>query len=142
MKHWMFIVLVGLLWMSVGIFLFIKGAIFIKCANLSFIKATLLSFLAFSIGLLKGHFLLRKVVKRIVDRILNLPMPISIFKVYDKKFYILIFLMVMFGAVLNYLSPPFIIRGTLDLAIGVALIKGATNCFILGFSFQKISYDS
>ncbi len=140
MKHWFYIAFTGVFWISIGLYLFVKGIDFLKISNLSppyFISVCMLSLLA---GYLKEKFVLKKTVKRIVGRILSFMIPIPIFKIYDGKFYIVIFMMIVLGQSLKWFSFPLIIRGGIDLSIGVALIKGGYRFLTMGAFSKKISY--
>lgn len=83
-----------------------------------------LIFTAFILGFLKGHFVLRKSANRMIKKLSSLPNPTSPFHFYSPAFLGIIALMMLLGMSFSFfgLSPD--IRGTIDIAIGVALIRG------------------
>ncbi len=89
------------------------------------------------LGFIKGRFVLIKTVKRVVTRIISLPMPVKISHVYSKGYLLLIMGMILLGLSMKWLGIPQEIRGTIDVAIGSALINGAMAYFRLAFSSAK-----
>lgn len=89
------------------------------------------------VGFLKGRFVLSKTVKRVVARILSLPLPIQIKKVYAPSYWILIGSMMALGMLFRFLPIPIDAKGMIDLAIGSALINGA----MLYFRAARATYD-
>ncbi len=89
------------------------------------------------LGFIKGRFVLVKTVQRVVGRILQLTPPIKISQVYNKGYLILIAGMILLGLGMKWL--PLDIRGTIDVAIGSALMNGAVAYFRLAFAVHKQS---
>lgn len=89
------------------------------------------------IGFLKGRFVLVKTVQRVVHRIVSLQPPIKISQVYSKGYILLIAGMILLGMSMKWLAIPQEIRGTIDVAIGSALINGAMAYFRSAFSVNK-----
>lgn len=85
--------------------------------------------IAFFTGYMKGKHVLGKSAKRGVDRILSLPDPESILKLYSPQYYLLLCGMVLLGISIKYLGIPNDIRGAIDIAVGMALLKGGTLYF-------------
>ncbi len=81
------------------------------------------------IGFLKGRFVLVKTVKRVVERILALPLPIQFSKVYSRGYLMLIGGMILLGMSMKYLGLSDEVRGLVDVAIGSALMNGASAYF-------------
>lgn len=77
------------------------------------------------IGFLKGSTVLRKAAHREVRRIHALNAPVSLWQLYSVKGVIVLGIMLCLGASLRFLNIPLDIRGTIDVAIGVALILGS-----------------
>lgn len=85
--------------------------------------------IALVIGYMKGKFVLGKSAKRGVDRILSFPEPTSIFNIYSPMYYALLGGMMFLGISIKYLGIPHDIRGMIDIAVGMALLKGGTLYF-------------
>jgi hypothetical protein len=89
------------------------------------------------IGFIKGRFVLVRTVRRVVERILKLNPPIKIFQVYSKGYLLLIVGMILLGLSMKWLSFPMEIRGTIDVAIGSALMNGAVAYFRTAFAVHR-----
>ncbi len=142
----------GAIWMAIGVFLLqlglsllfkpIAASDSIPLLNLflGYISATeaaiLITVLALYIGFLKGKFILTKTANRTLDKIRSLPNPGPMQKMYDKKYYILIGIMVLLGMSIKYMGIPNDVRGAIDVIIGSALINGAVHYFRAGFQIQ------
>jgi hypothetical protein len=85
------------------------------------------------IGFIKGRFALAKTVQRVVERILKLKSPIKFSQVYSKGYLLLIAGMMLLGLSMKWLGLPMEIRGTIDVAIGSALMNGAVAYFRTAF---------
>lgn len=144
MKHRGWIVLSGVIWFAIGAMLLYKGLRFISlgivaptsmCKSLSSTlgseqrAATLFVAFGLLIGFFKGRLVLSKTVRRVVGRILSLPLPIRPSQVYQPAYYLLIGAMVMLGLLFRYLPIPIDLRGMIDVAIGSALVNGALLYF-------------
>lgn len=146
-SHATLIFLSGFVWLAVGCFLLPLGLNFIveillkenssqphpilnflapyagglESAALIWIAITLL------IGFLKGRHVFAKSVNRSVSRILTLPNPAPLSKIYSPSYYILLGSMVLLGVLVRF--APLDIRGGVDVAVGSALINGAVLYF-------------
>lgn len=140
MKQRGWIAFSGFIWFFIGSFLLYKGLNFLSQAVVlpdSFCSrfeepghvATVLIAVGLIVGFLKGRFVLSKTVKRIVTRISALPLPIRFKDVYPKSYWILIGSMVALGMTLRFLPISIEVRGTIDVAIGSALVNGAMLYF-------------
>lgn len=147
----------GLLWMAVGVFLLMIGVRFIAQEALlnpvpSVIMQTLfqigggkepgaflLIVLALFVGFFKGRFVLSKTVKKVVMRIAHLEEPIALKSVYNARYLLLIALMVSFSMMIKFFHVPLDIRGFIDVAIGSALINGASFYFRALYALKKSS---
>jgi len=127
MRQGFYIAFSGVIWLSIGVYLLFKGVDFLNKSNLKPINFSLIIMASLLVGLLKEKYILKKTVKRISKRIHSLTLPVSVFKIYDIKFYVIIFMMIILGQLLKWLSFPLIIRGGIDVAIGLALIKGGSS---------------
>lgn len=89
------------------------------------------------IGFIKGRFVLVKTVKRVSERILALEMPIKISQVYSRGYIFLIGGMILLGISMKYLGLPSEIRGLVDVAVGSALMNGASAYFRVAMHVRK-----
>lgn len=147
LTHATLIFLSGCVWLLVGCFLLPLGLNFIvetllrensgqfypvlhflapyagglEPAALIWIAMTLL------IGFLKGRRVFAKSVNRSVARILTLPNPAPLSKIYTPGYYLLLGSMVLLGVLVRF--APLDIRGGVDIAVGSALINGAVLYF-------------
>lgn len=142
-KHKTLFFLSGTLWLGIGVMLLTFGLrflmeilitygsqkpillkILIKLFNVTQENGiVILITMALMLGFFKGKFILAKSAKREMQRISDLPNPISIKYIYSKKYYFLILSMVFLGFLIRFL--PLDIRGFIDITIGSALINGA-----------------
>ena len=144
MKHRGWVLLSGVIWFAIGAMLLYKGLRFISlgilqptsiCKSLSSVlgsaqrAGTILVAFGLLIGFFKGRFVLSKTVRRVVARILSLPLPIRPSQVYHPAYYLLIGAMLMLGLLFRYLPIPIDLRGMIDVAIGSALVNGALLYF-------------
>lgn len=93
----------------------------LESAAIAWIVITLL------IGFLKGRRVFAKSVNRSVNRILSLPNPTSLSKMYTPSYYLLLGSMALLGVLVRF--APLDIRGGVDVAVGTALINGAILYF-------------
>ena len=146
-SHCMLIFLSGLVWFVVGCFLLPLGLnLIVECLLnenitlphpiLDFItpyvgglEPAALVWIAFAlfIGFLKGRSVFAKSVQRNVKRILALPNPAYLSKMYTLGYYILLGSMVGLGILVRFTTQD--IRGGVDVAVGAALINGAVIYF-------------
>lgn len=146
-SHATLIFLSGFVWLTVGCFLlplglnFIVDALLVENANQSYpvlkflspyvggLDTAALLWISFSlmIGFIKGRRVFSKSVNRSVNRILSLPNPSSLSKMYTPAYYILLGSMVLLGVLVRF--APLDIRGGVDVAVGSALINGAVLYF-------------
>lgn len=150
LKPGILIVISGLVWLAVGVYLMQLGIGFLlegyttAASNgsgtplITWLKpyaggfelaALLLVVVALYIGYLKGRYVLGKAAKRGVARILSLPKPIPLSKIYAPRYYLLLGLMVMIGLCMKWFGVSKDWRGFIDVAIGAALINGSIIYF-------------
>jgi hypothetical protein len=89
------------------------------------------------IGLIKANKVLNRAAIKNVDRLKNLQRvsPVSLF---DQKLWIVILAMVGVAAGLNFLKTPSDWRAFIDIAVGVALLQGASTYFRLARSLNSV----
>lgn len=81
------------------------------------------------IGYLKGFFVLGRAAKKQVVRISKLPSLVSLKHLYSPGYYALICIMMIFGMLIRFLPITLDTRGSIDIAIGTALICGSVQYF-------------
>ncbi|MGC1877871.1 MAG: hypothetical protein WA678_00680 [Rhabdochlamydiaceae bacterium] len=144
----------GVIWFIVGMGLLTLGLNFIVYKAHNFETGSLISKIApfaggreqaalaliaigLIIGFVKGRYVLVKTVRRVVERILKLPSPVKISQVYSRGYLFLIGGMVLLGLSMKWLGFPEEIRGTIDVAIGAALMNGAIAYFRIAFAVHR-----
>lgn len=146
------IVFSGLIWLAVGVYLMQMGIGFLVEGKRSALAqagetplltwlhpyvggaetaALLLVAVALLIGYLKGKHVLGKAARRGVDRILSLPKPIALSRIYAPRYYLLLGLMICIGLSMKWFGISKDWRGFVDIAVGAALINGAMIYFRL-----------
>ena len=121
MKHRGWIICSGLIWVLIGTWLLYKG---LRLTSTPWIIAC-----GLLIGFLKGRFVFPKTVQRVVGRIEALSLPIRFSQVYTPAYWMLIAGMMSLGMLFRFLPVPVDVRGLVDIAIGSALVNGATLYF-------------
>jgi hypothetical protein len=154
MKHRTWVVVSGLVWFIAGGFLLSKGLRLISDATLQIDSlsyrmkdtfgsaqqaATVLISIGLVIGFFKGRFVLAKTVRRVVSRIVSLPLPIKLKDAYAPSYWILIAGMMALGMLFRFLPIAMDLRGLIDVAIGSALINGALLYFRAARTHPAIS---
>lgn len=91
------------------------------------------------IGFLKGRFVLVKTVRRVVERILSLEEPLRFSKIYSRGYLLLIGSMILLGISMKWLGLPSEVRGLIDVAIGSALMNGASAYFRVAMQVKRAS---
>lgn len=148
------IVVSGLTWLAIGSWLMFKGLKWITQAITLGEGGPLIRWLtpmtgkvhqtglvlicvALLIGLIKGRTVLAKTAQRLVLRLRSQQSPITLLQAYDRRYLILLSGMMMLGIVFRFLPIGLDIRGTIDVAIGSALINGAMIYFREAFIPSK-----
>jgi hypothetical protein len=135
MKQKIAIVISGLLWIAAGASLLYRGLQLLS-ATRDPQKGTLLMALALVIGFLKGRYVLSKSAARISKHILSLPLPFRWTNIYPKSYWLLLSSMFFFAFLLRFVPVEW--RGTIDVAIGFALLQGAGHYFKAARQFQPL----
>jgi len=141
------IVFSGLLWLVIGVHLLIKGLVLLVLAayypeqpltlfpalrgisSSSGQIAVILVSVGLLVGFLKGRYMLAKTVRRVVGRILSLPNPVHLKKVYSFPYLAIMLSMVALGFAVKFAPLNTDVKGLVDVAIGSALINGAILYF-------------
>ncbi len=156
LSHFKVILFSGLVWFGIGIYLLSLGMHFIVDTATGAVNSTspligafsliagsreqasiLLIVIGLLIGYLKGRYVLSKTVQRVVQRIILLPLPMKLSKVYGVRYLALIVVMVLLGMSLKWFKLPLDMRGLVDVAIGSGLMNGALAYFRFGLGFRK-----
>lgn len=151
LNHVSLVILSGLLWLGIGILLLVKGMHYVvhagpECTVLKNLTPylgsrdqamVLLIAIGIFAGFVKGRFVLMKAVQKVVRRIASLQAPVKISQIYDQRYYVLMALMMSLGFLLNILQVPSDVRGTIDLAVGSALMNGAMGYFRCALTLKK-----
>lgn len=161
LSHTALIVISGLVWLGIGIFLLSLGLNLIVGSTQYEVlvigkhtpiletlaphfgleqAALLLVVLCLAVGYAKGRFVLGKSARRGVARILTFSNPTSIANIYSGPYYLLLAAMIGLGMSIKFLGLPDDVRGAVDVIIGSALINGAMIYFRLAFAIsQKVT---
>lgn len=83
------------------------------------------------LGIAKGRFVMQKAAKKSAVRISKLANPTSITNLYSRSNIILLAIMMGLGMLMKVLELPYDIRGTVDVAVGCALMQGSLAYFRL-----------
>ncbi|PCI78148.1 hypothetical protein COB21_01385 [Candidatus Aerophobetes bacterium] len=89
----------------------------------------LLLALAALVGLLKGQFVMKKVVNRSVLHVEKNGGSVSLFRLFPRQSLIIIGSMMLLGIAFNKFGLPLDVRGVIDFAIGLALVRGGIFYF-------------
>jgi len=151
LRHRLAIVFSGLLWLGIGLLLFMKGLRYLMESGESVFSASsssfsIISFLsaffgtkeqaalwllfcACALGFIKGRFVMGKTVKRIVSHICDQGASFTYKRLYPKWYFIVLGGMMLLGMAFKFLPLPLDIKGLIDVTIGFALINGAMLYF-------------
>lgn len=147
----------GIQWLGVGAMLLVKGLRYlvpladqlespapllqglVSIAGSRQQAALLIVSVALLIGFIKGRAVLAKAVHRIADRILLQEGLLTLNQVYDRRYYLILLIMVGLGFAMRALNLPHDIHGGIDVAIGAALIHGGMLYFRRLYASQKFN---
>lgn len=158
-SHRTLLILSGMIWLAVGIFLTQLGVNLLSeilnpnsMTKTAFIYSLAgwmggldqaffcLVMIALVVGFAKGKFILAKSAQKGVERIQQMPNPSPITKIYNARYYILLGGMMGLGMIIKVLGVPNDIRGPIDLAIGFALLNGSKVYFRQAFFYPQESH--
>ena len=122
------IVLSGFSWLAIALLLLSKGLTFLLNEAEGWPLFGLIS-LGVLVGFFKGRFVLSKSVNRVVERILSFSGPVLLSQIYSKGYCFLILGMMALGMCMKWLPISPLIRGTVDVGVGTALMQGALFYF-------------
>jgi hypothetical protein len=152
-RHSTLYALSGIVWLAVGVMLLNLGLGFLMHGfqGNSFVQdgySGLFSFMSFYtgtadyaaialiifglvVGIAKGRFVMQKAAQKSAIRIAKLENPTSITNLYSRSNIILLGIMMCLGLGMKLFALPYDIRGTIDVAVGCALIQGSLAYFRL-----------
>lgn len=121
MKKQTALLLSGAIWLGIGGMLLYKGLKFLTAIAEQGREQGALALIA--IGLIIGFIKGRVVLSRVVNRVKSMSEPIAFGELFNLRYLILIGTMMLIGVAMRFVRID--IRGTVDVAIGAALINGA-----------------
>lgn len=161
LSHKTLVILSGIVWLAIGTYLLYMGLNLLTNHTaavephnyplLHFLKpyagtiesaALILVALGLAIGHYKGRYVLGKSARRGVERIMAMPNPARLSRIYSPKYYVLIAAMIALGVSIKYMGVDNDIRGFVDVAIGSALINGALIYFRLSGGAAKSAVET
>lgn len=80
--------------------------------------------IALVLGFIKGNLVLRKLAKKYITRIKQLPETSPIYMTFSRKSWVMIVGMIAIGRIIRALGAPHLIIGAVYVAVGFALILG------------------
>lgn len=128
------LVIIGLIWFSVGIFLSLRGIEWLL--EIDVISNLIIFFVtAFVVGLVKGRFVLKRVAKKYCIRAGEIEYSkvdtmTGWVKVLGVKGILLIVLMIMLGILLRHSNIDRPILGVIYFAVGIAMLYASKEFFI------------
>lgn len=150
-RHSTLFALSGIIWMGIGIMLLnlglgflmhgFQGNVFIQDGYSGFFMwlsqtingydyaAVFLIAIGLVVGFAKGRFMLQKAAYKSHARISKLANPTSVTNLYSRGNLILIAIMMGMGMLMKVLNLSYDIRGTIDVAVGCALMQGSLAYF-------------
>lgn len=124
-----FIRLAFALWMSGGLVLIFLGVTRFAESSSEHSGASILAAILLStvLGYAKGRFILAKTSRRNIERIFAMTEPKKPIFVYSIRSWLIISATFLLSQLLNYLAVPPYWRGTINLAVGMALVISSLN---------------
>ena len=136
LSHRYLMIISGLVWLAIGTTLLFVGLTFLVKGEGVLHRyfgdpnsvAILLIVFGLLLGRLKGKKVLARAAEKGCQRILTLPNPAPLWKIYKPSFYLMMATMISLGTLAR--SLPLDIRGFIDVTIGTALVQGALAYFL------------
>ena len=122
LRHEAHLRLAFLIWGVVGVSLFTVGIIFLTKGESGFdLTSGILFLIGTAIGLVKGHFVLKKVARKNIKRIYALPRESSPLATFSLRSWVLVLLMILLGRSIRFLGAPYWVSGFIYVAVGFGL---------------------
>ncbi len=80
--------------------------------------------IALVIGFIKGRFVLTKVARKYIARILSLPESSPFYMTFSIKSWVMVVGMILLGRIIRAMGAPALVVGSIYVAVGIALIIG------------------
>jgi len=80
--------------------------------------------IALVIGFIKGRFVLTKVARKYIARILALPESSPFYMTFSIKSWVMVVGMILLGRIIRAMGAPSLVVGSIYVAVGIALIIG------------------
>jgi len=129
------------LWALVGTGLLIAGGIFLfgnrsmseidPAAGSVGLAQVIGLAIALPLGFVKGNFVLPKIARKNIARIEQLPEESPFYMTFSLKSWLLILSMMLIGTVIRLMGAPHVVRGTIYVAVGLALVLGS-RAYLVG----------
>jgi hypothetical protein len=133
-------------WLGIGVFLLHKGLNHLVSLTQGNVNSSLMQYLqkmcggmqqailfciciGLFVGFLKGRFVLIKTVHRLAERFFSFSQGMKLKEMYPLSYVILISSMMLLGMSMKWIPISQVIKGTLDVAVGAALINGSLQYF-------------
>jgi hypothetical protein len=113
------------LWLVGGVFLLSRGALWLFGSGETTLMLGVGTVLALAIGFAKGKFVLSKTSNRNIERLCQLTEPQRPIHVYSVRSWVTIGIMVLISVSLWLFQVPDFWRGSVNLAVGAALIMSS-----------------
>lgn len=81
--------------------------------------------IALCLGFIKGNFVFKKIARKYMKRIEQLPEKSPLYRTFSLKSWGLILFMIVLGRTIRALGAPHLIIGTIYVAVGLALVLGS-----------------
>jgi hypothetical protein len=135
------LVFYGVMWLLIGLFLGAKGVQY-GLHELDFSdqqiqnRLFMLLLTGMLVGLVKGRFVLSKVVDRVVRQIVEFEEPILLKQLMSRRYLFLILGMMSLGMVMKVLPISFALKAIIDAAVSTALLYGSMLYFRKAYQFH------
>lgn len=145
LKSYSFVFIAGMVWLAIGILLIVRGVNFhfMGLQNIDFrifdflgmkLSFGILFLMCACLGLVKAILVLKKAATRNLAYYLSFSSAQPIFRLYQRKDFILILSMILLGRLIRWLSLPFLLQGLILETVGCALIFGSYYYFRVFFT--------
>jgi len=118
----------AIVWGAISLRLISKGISFfaeVQSAQLESMNMINLAIaLSLFVGLMKGRWILRKSADRIIASIVSKEEPLAWRSLFPRSFLMVMMLMMSLGIAVGHLPIPLILRASIDLTVGTALMIG------------------
>jgi hypothetical protein len=135
------LVFYGVMWLLIGLFLGAKSVQY-GLHGLDFSdqqiqnRLFMLLLTGMLVGLVKGRFVLSKVVDRVVRQIVEFEEPILLKQLMSRRYLFLILGMMSLGMVMKVLPISFALKAIIDAAVSTALLYGSMLYFRKAYQFH------